>query len=240
MNAEALKREIPGGWEAGLQEQSVERYAGIVVVGLLTITSGVSLNVFHPDPQCRNMGVQGDPPDVLILIDLDSARQIPDWLAYLDLEAWRGMCLALLSSAAMDLGSRYPPEQRGETYRSFRAVISYFLRYVKGCRKIPTIDEVAEQNDVPTPGIGCEAGVPLVAVATEQLAAACAMVDDIAGAVRTCEERPGEVLHPTRGGLKCGVHERQESAAKASVEDDPTVKAVVMPPSSTDPGWQPR
>ena len=108
------------------------------------------------------MGIPGDDhPDVLILIDLGSARRIPSRFGQLGVNAWKGMCRTLLSSAATDLGSRYPVDQRGETYRAFRAVVNYFLRWVSGSVETPSIDDMAEQNDVPTPGIVREAG-PLV------------------------------------------------------------------------------
>ena len=115
----------------------------------------------------------------------------------------KGMCHALLSSAATDIGSRYPNDQRGETYRVFRAVIGYFIMWVSGSVEIPDIDDVAEESNTLIPGIGRETGVPLVPVIREELAAAGLEVDNFARAARTCPQHPGERLHPTRGCLLC-------------------------------------
>ena len=164
------------------------------------------------------MGIPGDDhPDVLILIDLGSARRMPSRLGQLGVNASQGMRRTLLSSAATDLGSRYPSDQRGETYRAFRAVVRYFLRWVSGSVEIPSIDDVAGQNDVPTPGIGREAGVPLVPVIREQLAAVGAEVDDFARLARTCPQHPGERLHPTHGCLLREVQTRHETAIKSAL-----------------------
>ena len=132
----------------------VADFEEIIRRGVLTLTSGIHLNLYYRDMKFRNLGIPGkegtfDAFDVrpvglasvtpLVPIELGTATLLGRTRFYIGVEAWRGMCLALISSAAGQVGLQFPRDVRHgregdpdewNSYRGFRACLNRAVRWV--------------------------------------------------------------------------------------------------------------